>query len=248
MSEPRATDPTNPRYPIAAHGTAPGDHGGSGGYFAAPLGSSKNGRLRIRNGAHRIVIRADSHLQGLYRASFGDRMPTVGVQSGIVTILYPRIPVDDWLNRRSERLAGVELNARIPWDIEIRGGASRLVADLRGLRLGALSVDGGASRLEVVLPAPSGTVVVVVLGGVSNVVIQRPNGIAARLRVSGGATKLKFDDRCIGASGGELDLQSRNYEGATDRYDIAVTGGANNLSVDKQRVRKEGVDLDREGE
>ena len=213
MSEPRATDPTNPRYPIAAHGTAPEDHGGSGGYFAAPLGSSKNGRLRFRNGAHRIVIRADSHLQGLYRASFGDRMPTVGVQSGIVTILYPRIPVDDWLNRRSERLAGVELNARIPWDIEIRGGASRLVADLRGLRLGALSVDGGASRLEVVLPAPSGTVVVVVLGGASNVAIQRPKGIAARLRVRGGATKLKFDDRRIGASGGELDLQSWNYEG-----------------------------------
>jgi hypothetical protein len=248
MSEPRATDPTNPRYPIAAHGTAPGDHGGSGGHFAAPLGSSKNGRLRFRNGAHRVVILADSHLQGLYRASFGDRMPTVGVQSGIVTILYPRIPVDDWLDRRSERLAGVELNARIPWDIEIRGGASRLVADLRGLRLGALSVDGGASRLEVVLPAPSGTVVVVVLGGASNVAIQRPKGIAARLRLRGGATKLKFDDRRIGASGGELNLQSRNYERATDRYDIAVTGGANNLSIDDKPVSTEGVDLDREGE
>jgi hypothetical protein len=248
MSEPRATDPTNPRYPIAAHGTAPGDHGGSGGHFAAPLGSSKNGRLRFRNGAHRVVIRADSHLQGLYRASFGDWMPTVGVQSGIVTILYPRIPVDDWLNRRSERLAEVELNARIPWDIEIRGGASRLVADLRGLRLGALSVDGGASRLEVVLPAPSGTVVVVVLGGASNVAIQRPKGIAARLRVRGGATKLQFDERRIGASGGELDLQSRDYEGATDRYDIAVTGGANNLSIDDKPVSTEGVDLDREGE
>ena len=248
MNEPRAIDPMNPRNPIAARGTAPGDHGGSGGHFAAPLGSLKNGRLRFGNGAHRVVIRADSHLQGLYRASFGDRMPTVGVRRGFVTILYPRIPIDDWLDRRSERLAEVELNARIPWDFEIRGGASRLVADLRGLRLGALSVDGGASRLEMVLPAPSGTVVVVVLGGVSNVVIQRPNGIAARLRVSGGATKLKFDDRRIGASGGELDLQSRNYEGATDRYDIAVTGGANNLSVDKQRVRKEGVDLDREGE
>jgi hypothetical protein len=248
MSEPRATDPRNSRYPTTALGAAPGDHGGGGGHFAAPLGSWKNGRLRFRKGAHRAVIRAGSHLQGLYRASFGDRMPTVGVRRGIVTILYPRIPADDWLDCRSERLAEVELNARIPWDIEVRGGASRLVADLRGLRLGAFSVNGGASRLEVVLPAPSGTVVVVILGGASNVAIQRPNGIAARLRVSGGATNMKFDDRRIGASGGELNLKSRNYEVVTDRYDIAVTGGANNLSVDNQRLRKEGVYLDREGE
>jgi hypothetical protein len=247
MNEPRATDPMNPRYPTTTRSAAPGNHGGSGGHFAAPLGSLKNGRLRFRNGANRLVIRADSHLQGLYCASFGDRMPTVGVRKGIVTILYPRIPADDWLDFRSERLAEVELNARIPWDIEVRGGASRLVADLRGLRLGALSVNGGASRLEVVLPAPSGTVVVVILGGASNVAIQRPNGIAARLRVSGGATKLKFDDRRVGASGGEVNLQSWNYEGAIERYDIAVTGGANNLSIDKQRVQKEGVDLDREG-
>lgn len=248
MNEPGTTDPMNPRNPPAARSTAPGDHGGSREHFTAPLGSSKNGRLRFRNGAHRIVIRADSHLQGLYRASFGDRMPTVGVRRGTVTILYPRVPADDWLDCRSERLAEVELNARIPWGIEVRGGASRLVADLHGLRLGALSVNGGASRLEVVLPAPSGTVVVAVLGGASNVAISRPEGVAARLHVSGGATNLEFDNRRIGAAGGELDLWSWNYEGATDRYDIGVTGGANNLSIDKQRVRKEGADLDRKGE
>jgi hypothetical protein len=50
-----------------------------------------------------------------------------------------------------------------------------------------------------------------------------------------------FDDRHIGAAGGKLDLQSRDY-------DIAVTGGANNLSIDKQRGSKEGANFDREGE
>jgi hypothetical protein len=151
-----------------------------------------------------------------------------------VTIRRPTVPFCDWLNHRSERPAEVALNARVPWDVEIRGGASRLVADLRGLRLGSFSLEGGVSRLEVVLPAPSGTVAVVILGGASKVAIRRPEGVAARLRVDGGATLLKFDDRHIGASGGALDLPDRDYESVVDRYDITITGGTNNVSIDKQ--------------
>ena len=222
------------------------DRGGD--HFAAQLGSSRSGHLRFTGGAHRVVVRADLRLRGLYRARFGDRMPMVGVQGGLVTIRRPRVPACGWLDYRSERPAEVALNARIPWDVEIRGGASRLVADLRGLRLVSLKVDGGASRLELSLPAPSGTVAVVVLGGASNVVIRRPGAVAVRLCVSGGVTHLKFDDRYIGADGRELDLRDRDYEGAADRYDITVTGGANYLSIDKQRERMEGADLDREVE
>jgi hypothetical protein len=228
----RYTDPM--KNPIASSGTQREDWGSD--YFLAPLGSSTSGRLRFTCGAHRVVIRADVHLRGLYRARFGDRKPVVGVRGGIVTIRFPRIADCDWLNVRSERPAEVELNARIPWDVEIRGGASRLVADLRKLRLGSLSLDGGASRLEVVLPAPSGAVAVVILGGASNVAIHRPNGVAARLRVGGGATNLQFDERHIGAAGSELDLRDRDYDGAADRYDVAFTGGANNVSIGKSSM------------
>ena len=160
-----------------------------------------------------------------------------------MSIRYTRVASCDWTGYRPERLAEVALNAGIPWDVEVRGAASRLLADLSGLRLGSLKVDGGASRLEVVLPAPSGIVTMVILGGASNVAIRRPEGVAARLRVDGGATNLTFDYRHIGAAGGVLDLQSRDYGAATDRYDIAVTGGANNLSIDEQ----EGASFDREG-
>ena len=232
MDEPRGTHPTNLGSSIPARRTRPEDR--SGDHFSAPLGSSKKGRLRFTNGAHRIAIRANSHLRGLYRARFGDRTPTIWVQGSVVTIRSPRVPACDWFNCGSERPAEVELNARIPWDVEVRGGASRLLADLRGLRLGSLSVDGGASRLEVVLPAPSGAVAVVILGGASNVAIHRPAGAAVRLRLDGGATNLDFDERHIGAAGGELDLRSEGYGGATDSYGITVTGGANNFIIDSR--------------
>ena len=201
-------------------------------HFPAPLGFLTSGNLRFTNGAHQITIRAKSYMRGLCRANFGDRIPIIGAQGGIVTLWYPRAPFCDWLNDRSECPAELELSVSVPWNIEIRGGTSRLIADLRELRLGSLSLEGGASRVEVVLPAPTGTVPVVIVGGASNVVIRRPNGVAARLRVGGGATHLKFNDRHIGAAGGELDLLDRDYDGTTDRYDMAVTGGANNVSID----------------
>jgi hypothetical protein len=248
MDEQRDTDPMSPRYPSADRRTQREEWGGGSDHFAAQLGASRSGRLRFTNGAHRVVIRAGSHLRGLYRARFGERMPVVEVRGGVVSIRYTRVASCDWTGNHPERPAEVALNAGIPWDVEVRGGASRLLADLSGLRLGSLSVDGGASRLEVVLPDPSGAVSVVILGGASNVAIRRPEGVSARLRVEGGVTNLTFDDRRIGATGGELVLRSRGYEDAVDRYDIAVTGGANNMSIERQRGDREGADRDQEGE
>jgi hypothetical protein len=217
---------------ITAPRTPPEDRGDD---FAAPLGSLTTAHLRFTNGAHRVSIRADANVRGLYRARFGNRMPAVMVREGIVTIRYPRFPADEWLDRGSDRFAEVELNASVAWDVGIRGGASGLLADLRTLRLGSLRLEGGAGRLDLALPEPSGTVTVVVLGGASNVAIRRPIGVAARLCVEGGATNLRLDDRRIGAAGGELDLKSRGYDAAIHRYDITVTGGANNVGVSEGR-------------
>lgn len=237
MAGPIGTDPANLENPIPTGRISPEEGGISGDHFAAPLGSATNGRLRFTRGVHRIFVRAESNVRSLCRARFGKRVPTIWVQGGVVAIRYPRGLACGWLDYRTEPPAEVALNASVPWDIEVRGGASRLLADLRGLRLGSLNLDGGASRLEVALPRPVGTVAVVVLGGASNVAISRPEGVAAQLRVSGGATNLRFDDRRIGAAGGDLDLRNRDYEDATDRYYVAVTGGANNLSIHEHQRR-----------
>jgi hypothetical protein len=69
-------------------------------------------------------------------------------------------------------------------------------------------------------------------GGASNVAIHRPGGVAAQLRVVGGSTNLAFDERRFGAVGGEVSLQSPDYEGASDRYDITITGGASSVIID----------------
>ena len=54
--------------------------------------------------------------------------------------------------------ADFALTTAVPWDISLRGGMWKLVADLSGLRVTALEVTGGASDIEVTLPAPVGVV------------------------------------------------------------------------------------------
>jgi hypothetical protein len=68
-------------------------------------------------------------------------------------------------------------------------------------------------------------------GGASDVTIHRPEGVAARIRVGRGVSELAFDEQRFGAIGGETRLQTPGYDGAADRYDVEVAGGASKLSV-----------------
>ena len=199
--------------------------------FSAQLGSATGGRLIFVTGASNVTIHADPAMPDLYRARFEDRMPTVEVRRGTVTVRYPGFPRFDRLHYRRERPAEVKLGASIPWHIEVRDFASRLTADLSSLRLGSLDLGGGASRIELTLPRASGTVPVRVLGGASHLTIRRPAGVSVRLHVGGGSTNLTFDEERFGVVGGAVSLQTPAYDGADDRYDIAVTGGANAVAV-----------------
>jgi hypothetical protein len=197
--------------------------------YAVPLGSITHGRLQFTRGAANVVLRADSSMDDLYRARFDGPPPEVHARDGAVTVRYPRtFHPFDWRKRTAE----VTLNPAIPWQIEFHGGLSRLDADLSVLELGSFEVTGGASGVAVTLPHPSGTIAVRVSGGASDVSIHRPEGVAARIRVGRGVSKLAFDEQRFGAIGGETRLQTIDYDGAADRYDLEVTGGASELSID----------------
>jgi hypothetical protein len=197
--------------------------------YTVPLGSITHGRLQFTRGAANVTLRVDYSMGDLYRARFDGPPPEVHARDGAVTIRYPRtFHPFDWRKRTAE----VTLNPAIPWQIKFHGGLSRLDADLSVLELGSFEVTGGASGVAVTLPRPSGTVSVRVSGGASDVSIHRPEGVAARIRVGRGVSKLAFDEQRFGAIGGETRLQTIDYDGAADRYDLEVTGGASKISID----------------
>lgn len=190
------------------------------------------GHLVFARGASRVTIHADPSLPGLYRAHFDGPLPDVQAQDGTVTIVYRHVAFFGWLYSWHDAVADIALNPSVPWDVDVRGGASKVTADLRGIRLRSFTMIGGASDVELLLSHPIGTVPIHVSGGVSNVAVHRPPGVAARVRVVGGFSRLTLDGRRPGGWGGGIELETPDYPGAIDRYDVGVEGGANRISVD----------------
>jgi len=204
---------------------APAD--GAGASDSAPLAGAKRGVLRFASGAARVHLAAGAPEGKLYRAHFSGRPPTVRVADGAVTVQYPRFSLLDFRKLGAE----IALSAELPWELEFSGGISKLRASLEDLELAGLSLRGGASAVEIDLPAPKGLVPIRVLGGASRITLRRPAGTAMRVQVAGGVSSLTFDGQHIGAAGGVARLESSGAAGAADRYELEINGGASHLTV-----------------
>jgi hypothetical protein len=198
--------------------------------FATPLGTSGRGRLEFARGASRVSVSADGEMPDLLRARFTGVVPMVLADDGRVTIEYPRIAPSEWL-RPNRRSASLTLNPAVPWELVFGGGVSKLQAELGAVSLRGLEIRGGASDLEIVLPAPRGVVVVRVAGGVSKLVLRRPHETAASLSIGGGVSELVFDEQRVGSTGGGSKLESAGASQAPDRYEIEIGGGASEVTI-----------------
>jgi hypothetical protein len=200
------------------------------GAFTAPLGGVSTGRLEFTKGGSDVSIAVDATLTELYRAEFEGAVPDISVVGGTVSIGHKRrfLPFD-WRTAKSN----VWLNPAVPWDVSLKGGMWQLSADFRGLELRSLEVGGGASDVQIWLPAPAGVVPVRISGGASHVRLHRPAGSALRAEVTGGASQLVFDRQSLGSFGGRNRLETPGFAAASDRYEVRLSGGASQLDIDQ---------------
>jgi hypothetical protein len=202
---------------------------------SAPLGSATSGRLQIELGAVDLEVHGDSSISDLYQARFGfpgGQTPQVEVDGGTVIVRGVGSPGFSFLPPL-RRTASITLNGSIPWDVQVGGGASQTRLNLTGVALRSLTVDSGASHLEVHLPPPKGTVQVTISGGASDVTITRPSEVPVQAQISGGASNLVLDNAQISILGGEGGRQTAGYDSASDRYQVSISGGANNVRIQR---------------
>jgi hypothetical protein len=204
---------------------------------SVPLGHTTAGHLDFRRGISQLRLRAGEGMTELFQSRFRGTPPSLEADDGHVMVRYRHSSFFDWMRMAfvdGEPGGSIALNSAIPWQISIRGGLSELRADLSMLDLTGFRVIGGACDAEVRLPKPAGVVPIRIEGGASNLTFLRPEGSAARLRVMGGVSQLRLDTQVFGAIGGRAEIVSPGFDSPADYYDIQITGGVSNISVETQ--------------
>jgi hypothetical protein len=146
----------------------------------------------------------------------------------------------------NRRVGGVsaDVEARvasdIPTDLELNGGAGEFFIDLSDVRVSGAELNIGAASLTLTLPRPTSAttapttkptpeVRIEVNAGASNITIDVPEGVEARVTTSGALLSLRSTNSRVTASG--LSAETSGYASTTARVTVRVTAGASSITI-----------------
>lgn len=118
-----------------------------------------------------------------------------------------------------DRRWDVRLPSDIPTALTLNLGAGKFHLDLHAVAITRATINNGASDLVIDLPGPDGDVPITISTGASSVLLRVPNGVAYRVRTSGGLNSF---------SGAQ---ESAAYPTASDRLTITISSAASSITV-----------------
>jgi len=123
------------------------------------------------------------------------------------------------------------LNRAVRWDIRLPAGAGEQHLDLAAGRLSRLELGAGTGLVSLRLPAPRGTVPIIVAGGVGEVALATPPGTPLRLRLRGGAglVAVPWTGRTRAPAGAVM--STTGWRDAPDRYTVNVAAEVGSVTV-----------------
>jgi len=127
----------------------------------------------------------------------------------------------------------VTLHRAVRWQLRFAGGVRDVTVDGAGGDVSGVEVAGGAARIGLTLPAPRGTVPVVMSDGAGEMTVRAPAGVPVRLRIGGGAGAVVVDGAArAGIPAGTVVVDAA-WPPARDRYDVQLAAGVSRVVVDR---------------
>ena len=198
--------------------------------FSVPLQGAKEASLRIDHGAGRINIGAGASSGDFLTGVKGVGMnQSVELRGGHLDVKIEAGPSFIPFIGPEGGVWRYQLDASVPTSINIHSGASRLDLDFTDLQVTRFSFEGGASNLNLTLPARVQNTLVDIQAGAASIELRVPEGVSLRLR-SKSAGSLNVDESRFPRRDPDM-YQSADYDSAQHRADVSVQGGATSLRV-----------------
>jgi hypothetical protein len=189
------------------------------------------GRFRVSGGSA-LLVEAHSNNDDLRLRSDLDKAGE-----------HAEVRIDQSRNRRMGN-ATTDVDTRIASDVStdlsVNGGAGEFVIDLRDVLISRAEFNVGAASLMLTLPRPTLStsaatakpapeVSIEVNAGASNIVIEVPDGVEARVTTEGALLSLRTSNTRVTVSGNTA--ETPGYGTATARVIVRVTAGASSITI-----------------
>lgn len=204
----------------------------SGRVATAPLGNLREAAFDLVTGTTAVTVRSADLGGDLYRIVTprdSDILPRP-VRNGAEIDLH-LVPS----GARGPGAVDVLLTSRVSWQLRLTGGAVNHVVDMSAGRLAGLEFVGGATRAELTLPQPTGTVPIRMTGGVNQFLIHAPAGVLTRVRVGSGANTVNLDRLTETQIAPGTVFTPDGWASGKVRYDIDAAAGVGTIRLDRTR-------------
>ena len=125
----------------------------------------------------------------------------------------------------------VTLNAAVGWRLELASGTKQTVADMRHGRVASVAITAGSDVLNLLLPAPHGSVPIRLAAGASQFLLSVPHGSAIRVTAAKGAGEVSLEgSKHVAVPNGSV-FTTPGWASGAAGFDIDATAGAARLTV-----------------
>jgi hypothetical protein len=132
---------------------------------------------------------------------------------------------------QSGAVLSVTLSPDVAWQLDFGGGAGPVAVDMTGGRVAGLDFAQGASDVSVTLPRPSGTVLLRLEGGASQLAVSVPARVPARVTAGDGASQVTVGGASHSGIAAGTVITQPGWALATGRVDIDATSGVSQVQV-----------------
>jgi len=200
---------------------------------SVPLEDAREAFVRVDHGAGQLRVDAQSTPGVLVDSSADDEFRFTTRRDGDRLNVHLTQAQNGWFWMNPGNWGrgfrwSVNLNRDVPLWLAFKSGASESIINLRDLQVREVSLETGASKTELTLPA-RGRSSARISAGAAEVRVHVPEGVAARISTSTGMASVNIDQSRFPSRGGVY--ESPDFENAENRAEIRIEGGVGNFIV-----------------